>query len=118
MENDLRMKIDINRPLDYNVTKALERHLGGLEICYTNSATGGKRIYKFMCMDDKPGELTFTLENGEKTNVLNYFRKSGRPIQFPNLPCIKLGNSIKNQSVPMEFCSIPDTQVWFTDVII
>lgn len=111
MENDLRTQIDINRQLEYNVCEALKRHLGGLEICYTNSATGAKRIYKFMSMDKLPGELTFALENGERTNVLNYFRNSGRPIKYPNLPCIKLGNSVKNQSVPMEFCSIPDTQV-------
>lgn len=111
MENDLRTQIDLNRPLDYNVTKALERHLGGLEICYTNNATGAKRIYKFMSIDRSPGELVFTLESGERTNVLNYFKNSGRSIRYPNLPCIKLGNSVNNQSVPMEFCSIPDTQV-------
>lgn len=118
MENDLRMRIDLNRKLDYKAEQALQRHLAGLEICYTNPGMGSKRIYKFMSLDRSPGELSFTLENGQKTTVLDYFKNSGRRIQYPALPCIKLGNSVKNQAVPLEFCSIPDTQVCNASIII
>lgn len=112
MENDMRTRIDLQRPLDRHVEETLKRHLSGLELCYTNPGTQDKRVYKFKSIDRPPRDVTFKLENGQQTNVLEYFQKSGRRIQYPALPCIKLGNNIKNQSVPMEFCSIPDTQVY------
>lgn len=110
MEEDLRMKIDPNRPLEYNVVKALERHLGGLELCY-NGPANKKTIHKFLRIQDPPDKLRFRLESGEEKTVLQYFRDANRRIQYPALPCIRMGNSVKHIDVPMEFVSIPDTQV-------
>lgn len=111
MEHDLRMQIDFNRPLDRYAEQALARHLAGLEICYNLPGTSKKMIYKFMEICQSPRNVTFTPENGQRTSIFDYFRSTNRQIRYPDLPCIKLGNTIKNITVPMEFCSIPDTQV-------
>lgn len=109
MENDLNMQINPNQPLDRYVTAALEKHLGGLEICY--QGPGSKRIYKFMKLVNNAENERFTTENGEQKSILQYFRETNRNIRYPKLPCIRLGNTIKSIIVPMELCSIPDTQV-------
>lgn len=96
---------------DYNIENALARHLSGLEICYTNPGTNAKRIYKFISVERTPQNCQFTLEDGRQTNVLEYFRTTGRQINHPNLPCIKIGSTIRSHTIPLEFCSIPDTQV-------
>lgn len=104
-------RIDLNRPLDRFILNAVESFLKGLDICYTNTKTGVQRIYKFMSIERSPDQVTFSLENGQQTTVLKYFQNTGRKIQYPALPCIKIGNSLKNQIIPMEYCSIFDKQV-------
>ncbi|KAJ6641425.1 Protein argonaute-2, partial [Pseudolycoriella hygida] len=106
---DMRMNIDPSRGIHRDVEFALAKHLGGLEICYNGK--GQKRIYKFVEIARKPNDVKFILENGQETSVLQYFQSIGRHIEYPNLPCIRLGNTIKSHIVPMEFCSIPDRQV-------
>lgn len=93
MEQDLRMRIDPNRQLDQNVIRTLERHLGGLEIIYRGP--GNSRIYKFMRLVGKPANERFTTENGEEKTISQYFRDTNRNIRYPEMPCIRLGNSIK-----------------------
>lgn len=109
MEQDMRMSIDLTRPLDRHVMFALEKHLAGLEICYRGP--GSSKIYKFMRMVDNAENERFTAENGQQKTIMQYFRETNRNIQYPKLPCLKLGNTIKSIIVPMELCSIPDTQV-------
>lgn len=109
MEQDLRMRIDLNRPLERSAMFALEKHLAGLEICY--NGPGDSKIYKFMRVVNDPANERFTTANGEQKTILQYFRETNRSIRYPSLPCIKLGNTVKSIVVPMELCSIPDTQV-------
>lgn len=103
--------IPTNQPLDRKDEDALRRHLAGLEICY-NVPNAKGMVYKFMRMEGPPESVRFKMESGEEKSIGQYFRDSGRRIQYPNLNCIRLGNTIKSICVPMEFCSIPDTQVW------
>lgn len=107
MEQDLNTRIDFNRPFDRIVENTLARHLGGLEICYDQGG-GVKKVYKFMQVVGNPAREKFRMENGQEKTIEQYFRETNRRIQHPGLPCIKLGNTI---TVPMEFCSIPDSQV-------
>lgn len=109
MERDMRLRIDLNRPLEQNVLIALQNHLTGLEICYNGAII--RRIYKFRSIEQIPENCPFTTHHDGQTNVLEYFQNSGRIIQYPALPCIQIGNNINNQIVPMEYCSIADTQV-------
>lgn len=101
---------DANRSVDRMTGMALKNHLKGLEIRY-DKPNDKAMIYKFMDIVSPPGTERFKLENGEQKTILQYFQETGRPIKYVNLPCIKLGNAIKNITVPMELCSIPDTQV-------
>lgn len=105
-----QFRIDLNRPLDRFILNAVENFLKGLEICYTNTKTGVQRIYKYMSLERSPDQVTFSLGN-QQTTVLKHFQNTGRKIQYPALPCIKIGNSLNNQIVPMEFCSIFNKQV-------
>lgn len=109
MEQDMRTRIDKTRPLDRFILSALEKHLRGLEICYR--APGSSKIYKFMALTDDAATERFTTENGEQKTILQYFRDTNRNIQYPRLPCIRLGNTIRSIVVPLELCGIPDTQV-------
>lgn len=112
MEQDLRMKINPNQPLERNVVTALSRHLSGLEICY-QKPSDKPMIYKFMKIVDAPGKVEFELENGQRKTILQYFQETygSNSIKFVNLSCIKLGNTVKNITIPMELCYIPDSQV-------
>lgn len=107
---DIDDRIDLNSTLDRNVENALKQHLKSLEIVY-NKPNDKAMIYKFMDIVGPPANVRFTLENGQQKTILQYFQETGRPINHPNLPCIKLGNTIKNITVPLEMCGIPDTQV-------
>lgn len=109
MEQDFRTRIDPNRPLDRNVIAALQKHLGGLEICYRGPGT--PKIYKFMDLVDNAETQQFTLENGQRKTILQYFKDTNRAIRYPKLPCVRLGNTVRSIVVPMELCGIPDTQV-------
>lgn len=108
MQDD-RTRIDLNRPLDRFVVNALERHLAGLEICYRGP--GSSKIYKFMRVVNDPANERFTDANGQQKTILQYFRETNRNIQYPQLQCLRLGNALRSIVVPMELCSIPDTQV-------
>lgn len=109
MEQDMRIRIDYDRPLQPFVLAALKNHLTGLEICY--NGPGGARIYKFKSIERNPANVTFMGDNGRQTNVLEHFQNTGRTIRYPALPCIQIGNNVRQQTVPMEYCSILDTQV-------
>lgn len=107
---DMEREFDPARGLDQFLENALRRHLAGLEIRY-NKPNDMAMIYKFMDIVGPPGNVRFTLENGQQKTILQYFKDTGRTIRYEKLPCIKLGNTIKNITVPMELCAIPDTQV-------
>lgn len=106
MERDLRLSINPNQPLDRNVLFALERHLSGLDICYN-----GMQVQKFQSVADTPDRERFTDDKGQQKTIAQYFKDTNRTIRYPSLPCIKIGNTVRSITVPMELCSIPDTQV-------
>lgn len=91
-----------NSTLDRDEEEKLRRHLAGLEIVYTAPNANGM-VYKFMAIVDKPANIRFTLDNGQQKSILQYFNDTGRRIQYPELNCIKLGNTIKNISVVIIF---------------
>lgn len=112
IDRDMRNTTNFNRSLDPRVTSELRRHLSGMDICYRGPgvADGGK-IYKFNSVDGKPANVRFN-QDGKETNVLQYFRdRQPNSIRFPEMPCLKLGNNVRNISVPIEFCSLSDAQV-------
>lgn len=112
ISQDMRCRTDFTRPLDYKIISELRRHLSGMDICYKGpGATDGGKIYKFASVVEKPAQVRFN-QDGRETNVLLYFQsRQPNSIRFPEMPCLKLGNNVRNISVPIEFCSLSDAQV-------
>lgn len=95
----------LNNPLPGYVQDGLHKHLSGLDICYTQPGTHIKSVRKFIGIESRPSEVSFN-HDGVQTTVQDYFIKRGTNIEYPNLPCIKLGSRDKHITVPFEFCSI------------
>lgn len=95
-----------------NATNAMQSHLSGLDVIYkTPGNAGSKRVYKFLQLAGTPSQERFKDANGRELSVATYFNEQNYPINRPDLPCVKLGNSIKSITVPMEHCSLSDRQV-------
>lgn len=105
--------VDLKRKLDRGVEIALQSHLKGLSIDYKLPAQEAScRTYKFMSIGAIPKQVKFRNDQDKKEyTVESYLLSRGVQIRFPNLPTLKLGNSVKNITVPMEFCSIAGCQV-------
>lgn len=90
----------------------MRSHLSGLDVIYKTPGNAGQmRVYKFFGLVGTPVQERFTDANGREVTVAAYFREQNYPINYPNLPCVKLGNTIKSITVPMEHCSLSDRQV-------
>lgn len=112
INRDMKFNTDFRRPLESRVLFELRRHLSGMDICYkAPGAVDGGKIYKFSGVVERPADIRFTVD-GTETNVFQYFQNRQRgSIQYPEMPCLRLGNNIRNISVPIEFCSLSDAQV-------
>lgn len=105
----------IEKELNFKRSEALtylERHLAGMNLIYKTPGDGGKkRVYKFLKLGGTPNQEQFKDAEGRKFTVAEYFKEKNYNITQPNLPCVKVGNSIRSIAVPMEFCSLSDCQV-------
>lgn len=94
----------------------LLKHLKGLRIIYTMPGSdASKKCYKFLGLANSSRKEMF-LSDGQNISVYDYFQSRNYTIRFPNLPCLKVGSSIRSISLPPELCSIPPGQVsieWF-----
>lgn len=109
---------DIKTPLDRNVADSLQQHLRGLRIIYKMpGGDASEKGYKFLGLANIPAAEMF-MSDGKNISVLAYFKSRNYDIQFPNLPCLKVGSSIKSISLPAELCRIPGGQVSYQLYII
>lgn len=107
---DQRQNADVSRGLDERMQNSIHRHLSGLDVMYTKPGTN-PMIYKYLALVRNPAQETFTLADGKSSSIAKYFQDNKVQIKYPNLPCVKMGSTVKSITVPMEFCSIPDSQV-------
>uniref|UniRef100_A0A905ATI6 Uncharacterized protein n=1 Tax=Glossina morsitans morsitans TaxID=37546 RepID=A0A905ATI6_GLOMM len=106
--------VDPNRSIEDNrVRKTITLFLKGIDIIYAPPAKFGALPKKYKAFDigDAPGQTTFTLDDGKKTTVKDYFASKGCILQYPYLNCITAGSTTRKISLPMEFCSIAGDQV-------
>ncbi|XP_037046508.1 protein argonaute-2-like [Bradysia coprophila] len=104
MANEYRC--DIRQATNY-----MRRHLSGMDVIYkTPTVDGTMYSYKFVDLVGVPDKETFKDKDGNRLTVAEYFQTQNYTITRPDLPCVKLGNSIKNIVVPMEHCSLSDRQ--------
>lgn len=104
---------DRRRDLDPRDRSALQTHLNGLMIKYeTPGNQTSARNFKFLGLNANSRTHRFKSDQDNREYTIEeYFRSRNITIQFPMLPTLKLGNAIKNITVPMEFCSVAGSQV-------
>lgn len=112
MKEDRRLRnINTNGPIDHDVKQALTKHLAGLEIRYVSPKDGTMFERKFFSIENPPGQVMFQ-KDGKNMSVLDYFQRTlNKTVRYPQMPCIKMGNSLKSITVPMEFCALSNAQV-------
>lgn len=112
----LHPNTDLRRDLDPRDKSALQSHLNGLMIRYEmpgNAASA--RNFKFFGLGANSKTHKFRSDQDQKEYTIEgYFRTRNVTIKYPLLPTLKLGNSIKNITVPMEFCRVAGNQVRFS----
>ena len=103
---------DLRRELDSRTRQELESTLRGLTLIYKipGSSTEPKK-YKFNGFKDPPNKLTFRNAEGQSMTIEKYFQTKKYQIQFPYMPCVWIGNTVKTIYVPAELCRIAEGQV-------
>ncbi|XP_037047779.1 protein argonaute-2 isoform X2 [Bradysia coprophila] len=105
-------RTNLQRDLEYRDKNSLQSHLNGLMIRYAmpgNEASA--RNYKFLGLSANSRTHKFKSDQDKKEYTIEqYFRTRNVTIKYPLLPTLKLGNAIKNITVPMEFCSVAGNQ--------
>lgn len=111
------MRVDLRKRLDPRTERDLLSHLKGLMINYKMPSNEAScRTFKFLSLSADSRTVKFRSDQDNKEyNLVNYFQSRGVTIQYPNLQTLKLGNAIKNITVPMEFCSIAGYQVIYSN---
>lgn len=99
-----------NQELQPRSKSTLNQHLKGMDIVYNRPGNAGRKIHKFLNVEDIPARCMFD-QDGKQISVLQYFQKIGYRIQNPNLPCLKIGGANKNITIPIELCTLSDAQV-------
>lgn len=107
------MRIDPRNDLDRLAQTDLLSHLKGLMINYAMPGQeASRRTYKFLGFERNAGTFKFRNDQDNKEcTIAEYFKSRGVRLTYPHLPTIKLGNTIKNITVPMECCSVAGFQV-------
>ncbi|KAL9901444.1 LOW QUALITY PROTEIN: protein argonaute-2-like [Glossina fuscipes fuscipes] len=105
--------IDTNRTIeDYRMKKTILQFLKGIDIVYAPPASFGAIPKKKMIdIGDAPAKTFFTLDDGTKMNVKDYFASKGCILQYPYLNCITTGSTTRKIALPIEFCSVAEDQV-------
>lgn len=108
-------RVDLRRDLDSRDRNTLQSHLNGLMLQYTMPGNqASSRTYKFFGLNPNSKTHRFTSDQDKKEYTIEeYFRSRNVTIKYPLLPTLKLGNAIKNITVPMEFCAVAGNQVTY-----
>lgn len=109
----LNPRVDLRRDLEPRDRNALKTHLNGLMIQYSMPGhDASSRSYKFLDLNQNSKLHKFKNDQDQRMYTIEeYFRSRNVTIKYPLLPTLKLGNAVKNITVPMEFCSIAPNQV-------
>lgn len=105
---DNRMPDNLSLALDNRAIETLRKHLSGLDIRYKMNDKGYER--KFLGIDLPPGEFKFE-KDGKQITIQKYLLDTYKyKIQWPKLPCIKMGTTAHTITVPIELCSLNEKQ--------
>ncbi|KAG0012884.1 Eukaryotic translation initiation factor 2C, partial [Entomortierella chlamydospora] len=103
---DRRNLDDIRRGFGRDQTR-LERAIRGLQIKVTHRGEV-KRKFKISRLTPTPASSTMFDKGNTEIDVATYFHQAyGRPLSYPNLPCVVVG---RDTFLPMEICFVVEGQ--------
>ena len=83
---------------------AVDTKIKGLKIRY-NCPGGYKRDFRAIKMMQASNKLRIKRENGEECTIETYFKDTyDHQLEFPNYPCVHVGNPEKTIYLPIELC--------------
>lgn len=91
----------------------LQRFISGIRILTTHTDQTGRvsktpRVVKKISQAGA-ADLHFTMREGGSMGVAAYFQRvTGKPLQFPDLPCVEVGSGAL---IPLELCVVPEGQI-------
>lgn len=106
-------RLDPNREMQDRDKYPIRTHLKGLNIVYKLPKSPGFETYKFNDLKESARRLMFKCDDTQRQmSIEEYFKqKKGITLQYPNLPCLWVGSTVRNICLPMEFCSVAPGQV-------
>ena len=85
---------------------AVDTKINGLQIRY-NCPGGYKRDFRAIKIMQASNKLRIKRENGEECTIEKYFKDTyDHQLEFPNYPCVHVGNPEKTIYLPIELCMI------------
>ena len=85
---------------------AVDTKIKGLKIRY-NCPGGYKRDFRAIKMMQGSNKLRIKRENGEECTIEKHFKDTyDHQLEFPNYPCVHVGNPEKTIYLPIEMCMI------------
>jgi len=95
----------VSRPLRPDMPRKLQKALYNIRVMMIDGR-GRRRTIKGVT-ERGANQVTFYNDQEKReTTVADYFAKTGRPLRFPNLPCINVGpSSSKPVFIPPEMCA-------------
>ncbi|EFJ46144.1 Argonaute-like protein [Volvox carteri f. nagariensis] len=97
---------DLSR-VDPSRLRSAARNLSGFKVTFPMK--GGHLRKKPMIGLSEQGAANTMFHNeaeGRSMSVAEYFKSTGRPLRYPNLPCANVGNRMKPTYIPVELCTV------------
>lgn len=98
-----------DREMSESSIRNLTERLKGLNIIYQLPSTG-RSLYRFNGLKGSSRTQTFFMEDKTEMTVEKYFATKNIKLKYPLLPCVWVGNRVRNIYLPSEFCKIQEGQ--------
>ncbi|KAJ3030641.1 Eukaryotic translation initiation factor 2C [Rhizophlyctis rosea] len=101
---------NLRRGLDDRKKQRLEKTLKGLRVITKHRGHNENKKFRIAKLGDSANATKFRTDSGEMT-IAQYFQKSyNKALQYPDLPCLVVGDPSKNMFLPMEVCDVVEGQ--------
>ncbi|XP_053658864.1 protein argonaute-2-like [Anopheles marshallii] len=92
------------------VVNDLQSFLKGMDVIYKNP-TGVTKRMRCNGLRDPANQQMFKMDDGTRLSVADYFLKHLKyRLNYPNLPVLHVGSTVRSIYVPAELCDIPGGQ--------
>lgn len=107
-------QVSLDRALHPNDVTKFEKYMRTLKVIYEIPGNPtSKRAYRCNGLGQTAGQAQFTLENGTRLTVQQYFERSKNyRLRYPHLPTLWVGSKQRQEKMllPMELCKIAEGQ--------